>query len=339
MPASLHLAPAAEATHEAIILRALIENENGYVSGGELAKTLGVSRVAVWQQMEKLRAHGFEFKARRAHGYKITSYPSQLYAALVEAHLAPRKLKYRFTLHPTIDSTNEEAARQLSSGLTAPLIVAAHSQSQGRGRFGRQWHSADNGNLYISFAFRPQIDPARMHTFTLWMGINICELITNFTRQTPALKWPNDLYLDNRKAGGMLTEARIDSDQIRDLVFGLGLNLNASAHQLPSELTSRATTLAEHTRTPIDPNRFTAALIGRVFDAYQEFIKDSYRSTLADRWHPLDHLRGRTITLHQGEKQITGTAAGIDDEGSLLIRLPDGKLHRYRAGEVSLSPR
>ncbi len=331
--------PKPHATHEAVILRALLENESGYVSGGELAKTLGVTRVAVWQQMEKLRAHGFAFKARRAHGYKISSFPAQLYAPLLEAHLAPRKLNYRFTLLPTIDSTNEEAARQLSSGQTAPLIVAAHAQTQGRGRFGRHWHSADNGNLYISFAFRPQIDPSRMHTFTLWMGINICELIANFTRQTPSLKWPNDLYLDNRKAGGMLTEARIDSDQIRDLIFGLGLNLNAAAHQLPADLSTRATTLAEHTRTPIDPNRFTAALIGRVLGAYHEFIKDNHRPTLADRWHPLDHLRNRTITLHQGDKLITGTASGIDDEGSLLIRQSDGKLHRYRAGEVTFSPR
>ena len=88
---------------------------------------------------------------------------------------------------------------------------------------GRAWHSEDNGNLYASFAFRPGGAPERMQTFTLWMGVNLCELIANFTGLAPGVKWPNDLVFDGRKAGGILTEARVDADQIRDLIFGFGL--------------------------------------------------------------------------------------------------------------------
>jgi BirA family transcriptional regulator, biotin operon repressor / biotin---[acetyl-CoA-carboxylase] ligase len=321
---------------ETTILRALIEKDTGFVSGSVLARTLGMSRVAVWQHMEKMRGHGFEFEAVRARGYRITKRPDSLYRDLIFAYLASRKLRFELFPHDEVDSTNDEAARQLAAGREAPFIVVARKQTRGRGRFGRVWHSEDNGNLYISFAFRPRLEPARMQTFTLWMGVNICELIANFTRTTPGLKWPNDILFDGRKAGGMLTEARMDADQIRDLVFGLGLNLNSTADAWPGPLTRRAISLAEHTRAPLDINKFTAALIGRVLDAYEQFLSGAYTRTFASRWHEYDLLRGKNIKLLHGTETLAGTAAGIDDEGSLILKTERGRTERFRAGEVTL---
>jgi BirA family biotin operon repressor/biotin-[acetyl-CoA-carboxylase] ligase len=175
-----------------------------------------------------------------------------------------------------------------------------------------------------------------MQTFTLWMGVNICELVANFCRATPGLKWPNDLLFDGRKAGGMLTEARIDADQIRDLVFGLGLNVNSPAGSWPGELARRAISLAEHIQAPLDLNRFTAALIGRVLLAYDRFIDGDYRDNFADLWHRYDVLRGKPVALLEGTRRHAGTALGIDDEGALLLRDDRGRSHRFRAGEVTL---
>lgn len=322
---------------ETTILRALIEKENGFVSGSVLARSLGMSRVAVWQHMEKMRSHGFEFEAIRARGYRLTKRPDSIYPDLVRAHLASRKIQFGLDYHESTDSTNDEAARQLAAGREAPFVVVSKKQTRGRGRFGRVWHSEDNGNLYISFAFRPQLEPARMQTFTLWMGVNICELIANFTRTSPRLKWPNDILFDGRKAGGILTEARMDADQIRDLVFGLGINLNSPAHSWPDALQNRATSLSEQTRAPLDINKFTAALIGRVLDAYEQFVSGAYLKNFAERWHPLDVLKGQPIQLQHGQETISGTAAGIDDEGSLIIRTDQGRTERFRAGEVTIA--
>src|SRR5438128_837305 len=124
--------------------------------------------------------------------------------------------------------------------------------------------SALAAKLGIRFAFRPRVEPERMQTFTLWMGVNVCELLTNFAQVAPGLKWPNDILFGGRKAGGMLTEARVDADQIRDLVFGLGLNVNSPADAWPGELARRAISLAQVTGAPLDLNRLAAALIGRV---------------------------------------------------------------------------
>lgn len=321
---------------ETTILRALIEKENGFVSGSILARALDMSRVAVWQHMEKMRRHGFEFEAVRARGYRLLKRPNAVYPDLIHAYLSARKLNFDLIFNEEVDSTNDEAARQLAGGREAPFVVVATKQTKGRGRFGRVWHSEANGNLYISFAFRPKLEPARMQTFTLWMGVNLCELIANFTRTTPGLKWPNDILFDGRKAGGMLTEARIDSDQIRDLVFGLGLNINSDSEAWPAALNRRAISLAEHTQASLDINKFTAALIGRVLDAYEQFVSGAYLKTFAERWHEYDILRGKAIKLLHGSETISGTASGIDDEGSLIVKTDKGRTERFRAGEVSI---
>lgn len=348
---------------EVIILREFLAADTGLVSGARLAKLLGVSRVAVWMQLQKFTRQGFTFEAVQSRGYRLRQTPDELHLALVQAHLSgrPRGPALSRSQRPalsssqgpalslskgsphlicldTVDSTNSEAERQLAADGPVPLVILARAQTRGRGRRGRIWHSPAAGNLYCTFVFRPQLEPAQLQGFTLWMGLNLCELVANFCKITPGLKWPNDLFLGDRKFGGMLTEARIDADQIRDLVFGLGLNLNGRTRDLPPELASTATSLAEATGAPLDLNRFAAALIGRVLAAYGHFIAGGYRNKFADLWKQYDMLRGRPVTVTQGTRIVAGTATGIDDQGSLIVRLNAGRTERFRAGEVTLSP-
>ncbi len=321
---------------ETVILTELIAAEPAFVSGSALAKKLGISRVAIWQYMEKLREQGFSFEAVRARGYRLTARPAGLSAALVQAYRRDRAGDFPLHLLPEIDSTNDEAARLLAASLPTPFAVIAQRQTKGRGRFGRAWHSESADNLYASFAFRPRLEPARMQMFTLWMGANVCELVSSFCRTTPGIKWPNDLLFDGRKAGGMLTEARMDADEIRDLVFGLGLNVNSPAQGWPADLAERAVSLAEHTRQPVDLNKLTAALVGRVLQAYDRFIDGSYAKTFADLWNRYDVLRNRPVAVLTPTGRVAGTALGIDDEGSFVVRTDKGRTERFRAGEVTL---
>jgi BirA family biotin operon repressor/biotin-[acetyl-CoA-carboxylase] ligase len=325
--------PATEVT----ILRELLAADAGIVSGARLARLLGMSRVAVWMQLQKLTRQGFGFEARRSRGYRLVKTPRTLHAALIEAHLGGRPRPPHLVCLDTVDSTNSEAERLLAAGAAVPLVILASAQTQGRGRRGRVWHSPPDGNLYSTFVFRPRLGPARLQDFTLWMGLNICELVSNFARIEPGLKWPNDLQVNGRKAGGMLTEARVDADQIRDLIFGLGLNLNGRAVDLPRYLQRTAISLADATGAPLDLNRFAAALIGRVVSAYDQFIEGGHRDKFAALWQRYDVLRGRPVTVTQDTRTVAGTATGIDDEGSLIVRLNSGRTERFRAGEVTLS--
>jgi BirA family biotin operon repressor/biotin-[acetyl-CoA-carboxylase] ligase len=301
-----------------------------------MATKLGVSRVSVWHQMEKLRSQGFEFEAQPARGYRLSRMPGRLHSGLVEAQLKVRRKGFTFEVMGEVDSTNDECARLLASGRTAPFAVFAQKQTRGRGRFGRVWHSESSGNLYSSFAFRPRIAPERMQTFTLWMGVTICELVAKFVPVVPGVKWPNDIVFDGKKAGGMLTEARVDADQIRDLVFGLGLNVNSPSTDWPSDLGRRAVSLAELAGAEIDLNRLTAALIGRVLLAYERFTEGEHFDTFAELWNKYDVLRGREVTLSEGGRRRRGRVLGVDDGGSLLLRDDRGRTQGFRAGEVTV---
>lgn len=322
---------------EVTILRELLSAESGYVSGNKLAKQLDLSRVAVWMQLQKLTKQGFEFEAARSRGYRLVKSPPQLHHALILAHLAGRARPPNLITLDRVDSTNTEAERHLAAGSRTPLVILAREQTQGRGRRGRVWHSPAAGNLYSTFVFRPKLEPARLQDFTLWMGLSVCELIANFCSVEPGLKWPNDVHLQGRKAGGMLTEARIDADEVHDLVFGLGLNLNARGADLPKELQKSAISLAEAAGAPVDVNRFAAALIGRVLSACARFVEGDYRDKFAELWARFDVLRGRPVSVTQGDRIVAGTATGIDAEGSLIVRTAAGRTERFRAGEVTLS--
>jgi BirA family biotin operon repressor/biotin-[acetyl-CoA-carboxylase] ligase len=134
----------------------------------------------------------------------------------------------------------------------------------------------------------------------------------------------------------MLTEARIDADQIRDLVFGLGLNVNSPVGGWPPELAASAVALSEVKGAPLDLNRLAAAITGRVLLAYDTFVTGDHLATFADLWNRYDLLRGRTITLLEGGRKHQGTVSGLDDEGALLLRDAQGRSLRFRAGEVTL---
>jgi BirA family biotin operon repressor/biotin-[acetyl-CoA-carboxylase] ligase len=321
---------------DVIILRELLAHGDSPISGPKLAKLLGVSRVAVWHHLQKLTREGLAFEAVPQRGYRLSAPSSLLHPALIHAHLARHRAPHLVCLD-TVDSTNSEAERRLAAGESVPLVILAREQTRGRGRRGRAWHSAANGNLYSTFVFRPEAEPARLQDFTLWIGLNLCELVEKFCRLQPRLKWPNDLFLEGRKAGGILTEARVDADQVRDLVLGIGLNVNGRASDLPADLRMVATSFADAAGTPVDLNKFAAALITRVMRAYAQFTDGSYRTTFPTLWERYDLLRGGTITVLQGTRTVTGTAAGIDAEGSLLVRTNTGTTERFRAGEVTLA--
>lgn len=318
------------------IIRALLEAGEDFVSGSQLADLIGVSRVSVWSYMEKLKEQGFDFEAIRSKGYRLIRKPDTLNQTLIQALFTETGASLKLFVLEETDSTNNEAERRLASRDETPFVVFAKQQSRGRGRMGRSWHSPQNGNIYGSFAFRPRISPARMSLFTLWMGLNLCECINAFSRVGSGVKWPNDLHINGKKVAGILTEARMEADQVRDVILGIGLNVNSDGSDWPSELKEIATSLRQASGARQDINRLSAAIAGRVMMAYQQFIDDQHRSLLKQKWKNYDILQGKTVSLLQGDSRISGTATGIDATGSLLIERENGTRFHARAGEVTI---
>ena len=319
------------------ILLAFLEADGEPVSGDRLAKELGVSRVAIWSRLERLRASGYVFAASTRKGYALRSVPRHLDPALLDAHLRLLKVSPKVEFLAEVDSTNSEAERRLAVGQEAPFAVLARTQKAGRGRLGRKWHSAPSGNLYLSLAFRPFIPPDRLKPFTLWMGLALCAHVEKSLGLKLGLKWPNDLQSpDGRKVAGMLTEARLDADSVRELVFGVGLNLTGASKDFPADLRATAGSLEAALGSPLDLNREAAGVIAALFRAWEQFEEGTWSRSVRKLWSHHDVLAGKSVRVGLRGDPVAGVVDGIDDEGSLILRTGGGRRAIVSSGEVTL---
>ncbi|PXA05486.1 biotin--[acetyl-CoA-carboxylase] ligase [Coraliomargarita sinensis] len=335
---NLQFAPREVDEDSVVILKALLEAGDRYVSGSLLAEQLGVSRPAVHGKLDKLREEGFEVDAVRNRGYRIKTLPEVLHPALLRCTLEGRGSKIGLRYFPVLDSTNSEAERRIASGESSPFAIVSSCQTNGRGRLGRVWQSNSADNLYLSVGFEPNIPPQQLQHFTLWAGICICRQLQGFVPKAPLkIKWPNDLHCMGRKFAGMLTEAKLDADRIRSIIFGLGLNVNGNPNDFPDEVRPLATSLhAIHGET-LPLNDVAAVVICAIEEAYQTCIQETDTTDkLSDAWEPLDALAGQQVTAIQQGVEITGIASGIDEGGALLLLMPDGSQKAIRAGDVTL---
>ena len=320
---------------------------DGFVSGEELAQLLGVSRVSVWAQLQKFQAEGLECEAVRGRGYRLRAEPATLHPAALAAYVRLRhrgrtKPNIEVIYLPEIDSTNSEAERRLAAGARAPFVIFAGRQSAGRGRLGRAWHSAETGGLYLSFAFRPQLPPARMPKFTLWMGLRLCAMLNDNYKLPVGVKWPNDLVHDGRKLAGLLTEARMDADLMRELICGIGLNVNGSPDawtggQRGAAAAKVAGTLQQlNNGNALAINAVAADVVLAGERAYAEFVSGAYDAKFDALWSRFDTLRGNDITVTLPTGTIKGKASGLDASGALRLVLPDGSTRFIQSGDVSI---
>jgi len=321
---------------DVVILKALLQANSNFVSGNLLAGELGISRVGVWARLEKLREEGFGVEAIRHRGYRLTGAPPSINENLVRAYLDLGGSKTDFIFRREVESTNTEAEKELADGRKTPFAVLAQRQTKGRGRMGRQWHSMDEGNLYASFAFSPQLPPAQMTMITLWMGVQLCRYINERLSLPAQIKWPNDIVSGGKKLCGILAEARIDSDRTRDLIFGIGINVNSDCTGWPAETAAVATSLASIGGRPLRINLVAAELVEVVCRAYERYVAGDFTPEIFELWNRYDALAGLVVRGSKGREEIVGTAKGIDEHGNLLLALEDGSIRRIQAGEVSI---
>jgi BirA family biotin operon repressor/biotin-[acetyl-CoA-carboxylase] ligase len=169
------------------------------------------------------------------------------------------------------------------------------------------------------------------------MGLAVCAHVEAAYAVKLGLKWPNDLLsADGRKVAGMLTEARLDADAVRELVFGLGLNVSSKSKDFPPELRAIAASLELAGATTLDVNRVAAEVLAALFLAWEQFIDGTWMPTFRARWQRYDVLTGRSVRVGLRGEPVAGIVDGIDDEGSLILRTGGGRKTVVSSGEVTL---
>lgn len=322
-------------------LLALLRGEP-LVSGERLSDTLGISRAAIWKQVEQLRARGYRIDAQHARGYRLAGVPDRLLPEEIVPRLRARRLGRRIVHFEETDSTNVQALRLAREGAPEGTLVVAERQTKGRGRLGRSWVSPAHVNFYGSWILRPTMPPADAPQLSLAAALALARALEPLAPGRVAIKWPNDCLLDGRKVAGILTEMDAELDRIRAVVLGIGVNLNATARAFPPELRDVATSVRLATGHRIDRLAFTAALCDALEGVYDRVLHEGFGAVIAD-WNAFSCLTGREVTVDCAGQRTTGRVRGLDASGRLELDVGTNgggsggvRIARIVAGDVTV---
>lgn len=301
------------------------------VSGAELARALGISRAAVWKQIESLRALGLVIEAQAGAGYHLPHPLQLLDAAAIRRELSAeaRQLLLRLEIVNTIASTSAalvERSAQLPSG----CVLLAEAQSAGRGQRGRRWQSPFASGFLGSLLWRFEQGLASLGGLSLAMGVAVAEALAE-TGVEVQLKWPNDIVFGDRKLGGLLIDGGGEAHGQCHVVVGLGLNGRLPAATQTS-IDQPVTDLAALLGADPDRNQLAARLLSHLLTALADFSSGGF-AAFRERFAARDVLCGRPVTVHIGDHVHSGRAQGVDDSARLCVTI-DGIRQHFDVGEV-----
>ncbi len=315
------------------ILRILRSAAAGYVSGAELAASLGVSRTAVWKRIRALEREGYRIDAVPSKGYRLTAMPDVIIVDEVLGACAGRTIGREILHRETAASTNTLAMELAQQGTAEGAVVTAEVQTGGKGRLGRSWVSP-RGSLAVSVVLRPPVATHLAPLFTLLGAVAAARAIRERTGLAAGIKWPNDILVGGRKVCGLLIEMSAEPDRIKHLVLGIGMNVNLGPAALPPEVRGRSTSLAAETGGPVDRTALLISLLRELDQWYRRFLED--QAAVLSAWRELNVTLGRRVAVDGPAGRFSGTAEDIDKEGRLIVLIDDGSRQVVAAGDVTI---
>ncbi|MBS0910993.1 bifunctional biotin--[acetyl-CoA-carboxylase] ligase/biotin operon repressor BirA [Tatumella sp. JGM118] len=310
------------------IIRVLSDGE--FHSGEQLGEKLGMSRAAINQHINTLKNWGIDIYTVTGKGYCLSA---ALQLLDDEAIRAGVRGSGDVQVIPVIDSTNQYLMERMSDLHSGDTCVAEYQQA-GRGRRGRQWFSPFGANLYMSMYWRLEQGPAAAMGLSLVVGIVIAEALQAAGAEDVRVKWPNDLYLNDRKLAGILVELSGKTGDVAHIVIGAGINL--MMRHVDSSVVNQQWISLQEAGITIDRNALTVGLINKMREALAVFETEGL-APFINRWAKLDNFINRPVKLVIGEREIQGIARGIDSRGGLLLE-QEGEITGWVGGEISLRP-
>ena len=316
-------------------LLALLEDSKGtFFSGEEIARTLQVSRAAVWKAVNALREDGYTIDAATNKGYRLSPDSDILSPQGIRRFLKPEYRDLDLTVLPTAPSTNALVREKANQGRPEGCVIVACEQTDGRGRYGRQFFSPIDSGVYLSLLLRPTAySPQQATCLTAAAAAAMCQAIEAVTGQQPGIKWVNDIFLHGKKVCGILTEAAVglETGTLNYMVLGAGVNLYPPAEGFPEEIQSIAGSVLEH-NCPEAKNRLVGEFLNRFWDFYahpecRTYLEDYRARSLAV---------GRRVTVLSNGQAVSAYAYGIDDDFRLLVRYENGDTEALSYGEIRI---
>ncbi|WP_105632265.1 bifunctional biotin--[acetyl-CoA-carboxylase] ligase/biotin operon repressor BirA [Cronobacter dublinensis] len=301
--------------------------DGDFHSGEQLGEKLGMSRAAINKHIQTLRDWGIDVFTVPGKGYSLPGPIQLLNETFIHSHIKSGSV----TVLPVIDSTNQYLMDRLSELDSGDACIAEYQQA-GRGRRGRKWFSPFGANLYLSMYWRLEQGPAAAIGLSLVIGIVMAEVLHELGADQVRVKWPNDLYLNDRKLAGILVELTGKTGDAAQIVIGAGINL--AMRQVESDIVNQGWINLQEAGIKVDRNALAVRLIEKLRSSLREFEQEGLAPFLA-RWEKLDNFIHRQVKLIIGEREIYGISRGIDNQGALLLE-QNGVIKPWVGGEISL---
>lgn len=311
------------------------------LSGAGLADKAGLTRAAIWKQIEALRSRGVPVESRGPAGYQLPWSLQMLDVEKIRAALLPSVAASLGALevHWELDSTSSELQRRGAAAGDLSMLLA-ESQTAGRGRRGRQWLSPPGLNLYLSCVKRFDSGFAALSGLSLAVGVIVLRALAQLGIAGAGLKWPNDILASasdgqHGKLGGILVELSGEFQGPCAAIIGIGLNLRLTP-ELLAQAGQPATDLAALTGgMPPDRNRTAAALISSLVEGLAQFEREGF-AAFANDFSANDLLRDQPLHLSGTLGDFDGIGAGVDARGALQVRTADGALRQIDSADVTV---
>lgn len=308
------------------ILNILKNGRDGYQSGERISAELGISRAAVWKHIRKLKEQGYVIEAVTNKGYRLLSAPDIIDAEEIKNNLTTEFIGRNIYLYDETDTTNERAKANASAPDGSVFI--AEIQTAGKGTRGKGWVSLRGDGIYHSILLKPDILPFEAAQLTLVAGLAVCRAVGAGAQ----IKWPNDIVINGKKLCGILTEMSSEKNMINSIVCGIGVNVNTEA--FPDEISHRATSLYIEGGQKLNRNTLIARILNEFEYCYKKFLASGLEPLL-DEYCKHCVTVGREVNVMFKNETVTGTAVGLDSDGSLLVKTDSGTA-RVTSGEVSV---
>ena len=326
-------------TKEAVLLY-LQEHTGEPISGEKMALALNKSRTSIWKAIQSLKKEGYAIDSSTNKGYTLSENndvlsEQQINQELIQQH---HPIDWVFQTMETTTSTNDLAKLYANQNSTTPAIFISEEQTAGRGRLGRKFVSPAKSGLYISLCLFPTVALEDLSLITCATAVACVETIEQLTGKSLNIKWVNDLFYQDKKVGGILTEVISDfeSQQVQSLIVGMGINLIDSPQSFPEELHSIVGSIfsskKEYDNSSFNRNHFIAQFLEKWTFYYQNLSKRDFIESYKEH----SNVIGKFVNIFEGNQTYSAYAKDIDENGHLIIEKEDKSLHALSYGEVSI---
>ena len=255
--------------------------------------------------------------------------PVRLFADKIKDNLRTDIIgKEVITLERTA-STMDVAKKILKEGAIEGTAIFVEEQTQGRGRTGKEWLCKSGKGLLLTVVLRPVIQPENSYLIMVFTAVAIVQTIRDMFKLPVEIDWPNDLVINKKKLGGIIVETQDHTEQLRDYIVGIGINVNLKKHELPEHIDQPATSLTIEKETFIDRTNFAKALLQNL-DSWYLILKDERYEHIIEKWQEFCVNIGRRVNVRNTKKEFAGVFLGISNNGELILLLDNGRKKKFK---------